>query len=115
MEACIKKTGSFERLKGEIHRGITSIENGFITLVVQDGTVIQINLQENYSGISHIKEREKSMVQVIKKYDNVSEMGEDDVYRIMKLAQSIKFGSVTVIINDKNIVQVEKNEKCRLV
>jgi hypothetical protein len=39
---------------------------------------------------------------------------ECDVKKIVELLKSIQYGSVTVIVQDGKILQIEKNEKIRL-
>ncbi|MDR0718951.1 MAG: YezD family protein [Treponema sp.] len=43
------------------------------------------------------------------------ELSDADLKRISEIAAAIKFGSVTLIIQDGRIVQIEKNEKIRLI
>jgi hypothetical protein len=43
-----------------------------------------------------------------------SPLSDKDFERLHKLLDSIKFGSVTLVIQDGKIVQMEKNEKVRL-
>lgn len=38
---------------------------------------------------------------------------DEDLKRIEEYIESIRFGSVTIIVQDGKIVQVEKNEKLR--
>ncbi|MBP5275327.1 MAG: YezD family protein [Lachnospiraceae bacterium] len=38
----------------------------------------------------------------------------EDLERIKKLIESVRFGSVNIIIQDGKIVQIDKNEKIRL-
>lgn len=38
----------------------------------------------------------------------------EDLEKIRKFIQDIRFGSVSVIIQDGRIVQIEKNEKVRM-
>lgn len=37
-----------------------------------------------------------------------------DIDKIIELINSIEFGSITIIIQDGRIIQLEKNEKMRL-
>ena len=39
---------------------------------------------------------------------------EHDVKKIIELIEATRYGSVTVIVQDGKIVQIEKNEKIRL-
>ncbi|MBU8907788.1 YezD family protein [Desertibacillus haloalkaliphilus] len=40
---------------------------------------------------------------------------EDQVFsEVKKLLQDLKFGSVTLIVQDGKVIQIEKNEKVRL-
>ena len=43
-----------------------------------------------------------------------TKVGEEDLKRIKEYIESVRFGTVTVIIQDGNIVQLERNEKVRL-
>lgn len=38
----------------------------------------------------------------------------DDLNELFKIIRTVNYGSVTVIIQDGKIVQIEKNEKVRL-
>jgi hypothetical protein len=40
---------------------------------------------------------------------------EEELKQLFELLRSLKFGSVTLIIQDGKVVQIEKNEKIRLV
>ncbi|GAE86762.1 YezD family protein [Acetivibrio straminisolvens] len=40
---------------------------------------------------------------------------EEDTKRLIKIINDIKFGTVTIIIQDGKVIQIEKNEKIRLV
>ncbi len=44
-----------------------------------------------------------------------SVISEPDFKRLLELIDSVSFGSVTLIIQDGKVVQIEKNEKVRLV
>lgn len=39
---------------------------------------------------------------------------EKDLQKIIELLETIQYGSVTVIVQDGKILQIEKNEKIRL-
>jgi hypothetical protein len=42
-------------------------------------------------------------------------LNEGDLQRLREILASLKFGSVTLIVQDGRVVQIEKNEKIRLV
>lgn len=42
-------------------------------------------------------------------------VSENDIHKIVESIQSIQFGSVSIIIQNGKIIQIEKNEKIRLV
>jgi hypothetical protein len=42
-------------------------------------------------------------------------LADTDLRQIVEIAAAIKFGSITLIIQDGKIIQIEKNEKIRLV
>ena len=46
--------------------------------------------------------------------DETDTKSQDILDRLMQYIKDIKFGSVTVVIQDGKIVQIEKNEKVRL-
>lgn len=37
-----------------------------------------------------------------------------DINKIIEFLETIKFGSVTVIVQDGKVIQIEKNEKVRI-
>lgn len=39
---------------------------------------------------------------------------EDVVTHLERMLQSIKFGSITLVVQDGKVIQIEKNEKVRL-
>ncbi len=39
---------------------------------------------------------------------------QEEIKKILQMIETIKYGSVTVIIQDGKIVQIEKNEKLRI-
>ncbi len=41
-------------------------------------------------------------------------VNEKDIQKIIEFIESIQFGSITVVIQDSRIVQIEKNEKVRM-
>ncbi len=41
-------------------------------------------------------------------------INEKDIQKIIEFIESIQFGSITVVIQDSRIVQIEKNEKVRM-
>lgn len=45
---------------------------------------------------------------------NKSKINEDDIARIRDILSDIKYGSVTIVVQDGKIIQIEKNEKMRL-
>jgi hypothetical protein len=49
------------------------------------------------------------------KNEEYKTLTEKDLKQISEIAAAIKFGSVTLIIQDGKIIQIEKNEKIRLV
>ncbi|MBP5609439.1 MAG: YezD family protein [Lachnospiraceae bacterium] len=44
----------------------------------------------------------------------IKRVTEEEMERIRKLIESVKYGSVNIIIQDGKIVQIDKNEKIRL-
>jgi hypothetical protein len=42
-------------------------------------------------------------------------LADTDLRQIAEIAAAIKFGSITLVIQDGKIIQIEKNEKIRLV
>jgi len=44
----------------------------------------------------------------------IKKVTEEELERIRKLIESVKYGSVNIIIQDGKIVQIDKNEKIRL-
>lgn len=49
-------------------------------------------------------------------HDNIkkSEIKEEDFARIREILSDIRYGSVTIVVQDGRIIQIEKNEKMRL-
>jgi hypothetical protein len=41
-------------------------------------------------------------------------VNEKDIQKIIEFIETIQFGSITLIIQDGRIVQIEKNEKVRI-
>ncbi len=39
---------------------------------------------------------------------------QEEIKKVLQIIETIKYGSVTVIIQDSKIVQIEKNEKLRI-
>ncbi len=53
----------------------------------------------------------------MKKEEHVFQLNtltEQDVKKIIELIEATRYGSITVIVQDGKIVQIEKNEKIRL-
>lgn len=46
-----------------------------------------------------------------RKTDSISD---EDFKKLLDLMESIRYGSITLIIQDGKVVQIEKNEKLRL-
>ncbi|MBR1744212.1 MAG: YezD family protein [Lachnospiraceae bacterium] len=46
--------------------------------------------------------------------DSLSKKEEAYIEKIKKLVKEIKYGSVTLIIQDGKVIQIDKNEKIRL-
>jgi hypothetical protein len=44
----------------------------------------------------------------------IAEERDEILAHLMKMLESLKFGSITLIVQDGKIVQIEKNEKIRL-
>ena len=44
----------------------------------------------------------------------IKKVTEEELERIRKLIESVKYGSVNISIQDGKIVQIDKNEKIRL-
>ena len=44
----------------------------------------------------------------------LSTLTEQDLKKIIELIEATRYGSITVIVQDGKIVQIEKNEKIRL-
>jgi len=44
----------------------------------------------------------------------MTEIKEKDIQQIVAYLKSIQYGSVTIVIQDGKIVQIDKNEKIRL-
>lgn len=43
-----------------------------------------------------------------------SEIKEEDIARIRDILSDIRYGSVTIVVQDGKLIQIEKNEKLRL-
>lgn len=43
-----------------------------------------------------------------------AEIKEEDIVRICEILSDIRYGSVTIVVQDGKIIQIEKNEKMRL-
>ena len=56
--------------------------------------------------------RKESGMKTDKKKDCT--VSEKDLETIVKFIESVKFGSISIIIQDGRIVQIEKNEKVRV-
>ncbi len=46
-----------------------------------------------------------------KKIESISN---EDLKRLLDLIESVRYGSITLIIQDGKVIQIEKNEKVRL-
>ena len=44
-----------------------------------------------------------------------SSLSPEDLSRLMEMIGSIRYGSITLVIQDGRVVQIDKNEKVRLV
>ncbi|MDR1388707.1 MAG: YezD family protein [Treponema sp.] len=42
-------------------------------------------------------------------------LSEEDLWKLREILGSLKFGSITLVVQDGRVVQIEKNEKIRLV
>jgi hypothetical protein len=69
------------------------------------------NLRKHLRGIG----KQKGGKMSDKNEHQHKELSDADLKRISEIAAAIKFGSVTLIIQDGRIVQIEKNEKIRLI
>jgi hypothetical protein len=49
------------------------------------------------------------------KKEAAGELNGIDITKILDIVSSVKFGSVTLIIQNGKVIQIEKNEKIRLV
>lgn len=54
------------------------------------------------------------MGEAIKILKNKSTISEREVKKVLELLKNICYGSVTLVIQDGVIIQIEKNEKIRL-
>ncbi len=59
-----------------------------------------------YKGVLSL-EKEEHVFQL-------STLTEQDLKKIIELIEATRYGSITVIVQDGKIVQIEKNEKIRL-
>ncbi len=48
------------------------------------------------------------------KMAEINKVTQEELERIKRLIESVKYGSVNIIIQDGKIVQIDKNEKIRL-
>jgi hypothetical protein len=46
--------------------------------------------------------------------ENNTSVSDQDIKTIKRFIESIRFGSVSILIQDGKIIQIEKNEKVRL-
>lgn len=44
----------------------------------------------------------------------IAEERDEILAQLMRMLESLKFGSITLVVQDGKIVQIEKNEKIRL-
>lgn len=62
-----------------------------------------------------IWQRKKKIFANIRKEEyDMTEIKEKDIQQIVAYLKSIQYGSVTIVIQDGKIVQIDKNEKIRL-
>ena len=45
---------------------------------------------------------------------NEKSISKESLIKLLDLVESVKFGSITLIIQDGKVIQLEKNEKVRL-
>ena len=43
-----------------------------------------------------------------------SPISEDDLGKLLKLLENMRYGSITLVVQDGKVIQIEKNEKMRL-
>ncbi len=41
-------------------------------------------------------------------------ISDEDLQRLLGLLETIRFGSITLVVQDGKVIQIEKNEKMRL-
>ncbi len=46
--------------------------------------------------------------------NNSKSISNEDLKRLLELMETVRYGSITIIIQDGKVVQIEKNEKVRL-
>ena len=56
---------------------------------------------------------EKTMDQELKKENKLRAISEQQLRQIQELAQSVRYGSITLVFQDGILIQIDKNEKIR--
>ena len=94
-----------------IREGLACVCAGRVSFIVQDGCLLQINSVEviqcacnRQGGVKMAQHDEKPEVTVT----------DPEIQRLLAVISSVQYGSVTAIIQDSKIVQIEKNVKLRL-
>ena len=42
-------------------------------------------------------------------------ISEENFHRLLDLIEDVQFGTITLVIQDRKVIQIDKNEKIRLV
>ena len=73
---------------------VREVKNGSVSIVMQDGTAVQLNAIE-YAGMEDI-------------------ISEENFRLLLEYMRDIKYGNITLLIQDGRAVQIEKSEKIRI-
>jgi hypothetical protein len=101
-----------------VYSSACSISYGSIAIIKQDNSIIQINISETAflykQGKSLNHTEEEYMTSHNSFNENRTIISEEDLKKLLQYIESIRYGSVTLLIQDGRIAQIEKNEKIKL-
>ncbi|MDR3258633.1 MAG: YezD family protein [Fusobacteriaceae bacterium] len=97
----------------ELRQQLREVCNGSVSIIVQDGHVIQLNVQQHYNCFPIPSQKGNVETSNIDDSDDVV-LNDEDFSTLLQYLEQVKYGSVILIIESSKVVGIEKNEKLKL-
>jgi hypothetical protein len=98
----------------ELKEQLREVCNGSLSIIVQDGHVIQLNVQQHYNCFPISSQKKRGCASDVGEAEGDMVLNDEDFSNLLQYLEQVKYGSVMLIIEGSKVIGIEKNEKRKL-